>query len=106
MAAVIDWSATASSTAWNLGANWVGGAAPANSLSTDIARFDQTSYAFQPDAGTVSISGIQIGDGTKSTAALTIAGANLSIGSGGITMMFCECRGGDRERFNGHSSNT
>jgi hypothetical protein len=85
-AATIDWSSTAGTTAWNQGANWVGLAAPANSLTTDIARFDQTSYLSQPSSGTTSISGIQIGDGTTATATLTLTNTALSIGSNGITM--------------------
>jgi len=84
----IDFSSTASSGSnWNTGANWVGGVAPANDLTTNIARFDQTSYANQPNAGSSrSIAGLQIGDGTTATAALTISGNALSVGASGITM--------------------
>jgi autotransporter-associated beta strand protein len=85
-AATIDWSSAATTTAWSLGTNWVGLAAPANDLTTDIARFDKTSYLNQPNSGTRSISGIQIGDGSTTTAALTLSGTALSIGSSGITM--------------------
>src|SRR5690606_40591171 len=72
--------------AWTFGSNWIGGIAPANDLTTDIARFNQTAYATQPNAGTISINGIQIGDGTTATTALTVSGTSLSIGSGGITI--------------------
>src|SRR4029077_16106173 len=71
---------------WNVGANWLGLGAPANSLTTDIARFDQISYLTQPSSGTRMISGIQIGDGTIATATLTITTTALSIGSNGISM--------------------
>jgi len=54
-AATIDWRGNATTTAWATGTNWVGDTAPANSTATDIARFNQTSYDFQPDAGTRSI---------------------------------------------------
>ena len=71
-AAVIDWNATGTSTAWATGGNWDGGIAPADSLTQDIARFNKTSYLFQPNAGTTSIAGIEIGDsGGTATAALT-----------------------------------
>ncbi len=85
-AAVIDWSSTATTNVWALGLNWVGNTAPANSLNTDIARFDQTSYLTQPNSGTTSINGIGIGDGTTATATLTLTNTALSIGSSGITM--------------------
>lgn len=87
-ATVIDWSATAATTAWATGTNWGGGTAPSNDLTTDIARFNQTAYATQPNAGTTSINGIQIGDGSTATATLTLAGTALSIGDGGITKFF------------------
>ena len=85
-AATIDWSSLASTTVWSLGTNWDGLNAPANSLTTDIARFDKTNYLSQPNSGTTSISGIRIGDGTTATAALTLTNTALSIGSNGITM--------------------
>ncbi len=83
---MIDWSATGTSVTWATNGNWDGNVAPANSLTQDIARFDKTSYAFQPNAGTTSIAGLQIGDGSTATSALTLAGTALSIGSSGITM--------------------
>jgi fibronectin-binding autotransporter adhesin len=85
-ATTIDWSAIATTTAWSLGTNWDGLGAPANDLTTDIARFDKTSYVFQPNSGTRSISGIRIGDGTTATATLTITNTALSIGGNGLTM--------------------
>ena len=88
-AATVDWSPPnaggGGSVTWATGTNWTGGAAPANSLTTDIARFNGTSYNFQPNAGTTSIAGIEIGNGTTATAALTLSGTNLSIGASGIT---------------------
>lgn len=85
-AATIDWKDTSGDTVWATGSNWVGEVAPADDLATDIARFNQTSYAFQPNAGTTSIRGIEIGDGTTATAVLTLGGTALSIGAGGITV--------------------
>jgi len=84
-AATIDWKSAPTNTTWATGSNWDGGIAPANSLTTDIARFNGTSYTFQPDAGTTSIAGIEIGNGTTATVALTLSGTNLSIGASGIT---------------------
>ncbi len=83
-AATKDWSCTAATTAWATGSNWVGGVAPTNDLTTDIARFNCTSYTSQPNAGTTSIAGIVIGDGATATAALTISGTALSIGASGV----------------------
>ena len=88
-AATVDWNPPnaggGGSVTWATGTNWTGGAAPANSLTTDIARFNGISYNFQPNAGTTSIAGIEIGNGTTATAALTLSGTNLSIGASGIT---------------------
>lgn len=85
-----DWApATAGgggTSAWATGTNWLGGIAPANDLTTDIARFDRTSYNVQPNAGTTSVSGIEIGDGTTAAAALTLAGAQLTLGASGVNM--------------------
>ena len=90
LAATIDWnppvSGSGGSTAWATGTNWTGNTAPTNDLITDVARFDQASYNFSPDAGTTSISGIVIGDGTTA-ATLTLAGTNLTIGANGITKL-------------------
>ena len=66
-AGTFDWSATAADTLWASGSNWVGGTAPADSLTTDIARFNQTSYANQPNYGTRSIGGLIFGDGVTTT---------------------------------------
>lgn len=82
-ASTIDWSKTAASTDWSAGGNWVNGTAPANDLTTDIARFNQTSYGPQPLVGTASISGVIIG---TSSAAVTLSGTQLNIGSNGINM--------------------
>jgi hypothetical protein len=83
---VIYWSATAPSTAWATGSNWTGGAAPASSLTANVAGFDQTSYLNQPNAGSTSIAGLLIGDGATATAPLTLGGSALTLGGAGITM--------------------
>jgi autotransporter-associated beta strand protein len=100
-AAVIDWKSNAGSVTWVTGTNWVGDTAPVKDLTTDIARFNQTSYAFQPQATVADIisvppvtsgeiNGIQSGDGTTVTAALTLstgAGINrLNLGNSGVVM--------------------
>ena len=85
-AAVIDWKPASGDAVWATGANWIGETAPADDLTTDLARFNQTSYAFQPNAGTRSITGLEIGDGVTATAALTLSGTALSLGASGITM--------------------
>ena len=85
-AATLNWQSAGTNSTWSNGANWSGGVAPANSISADVASFDQTSYAFQPNAGTTSVNGLQMGDGITVTAPLNLAGTNLTIGSSGITM--------------------
>jgi autotransporter-associated beta strand protein len=84
-AATMDWSGTAGGNAWGTSSNWTGGTAP---TSTDLARFDQTSYTNQPTVNSTSSSqGLLIGDGTTTTAALTVTAADaLIIGASGITM--------------------
>ncbi|MBE2202828.1 MAG: autotransporter-associated beta strand repeat-containing protein [Chthoniobacterales bacterium] len=90
---VIDWSSTASTTSWTTDANWVGGSAPANDITTNIARFNQTSYVSQPYNSTTagrSIAGVIIGDGSTATATLTMAGqgtGDLTIGANGVSML-------------------
>ncbi len=87
-ASVLTFSSTAGSTAWSSGANWLGGTAPTNDLTSDIAQFDGTSYAQQPAVDAArSVNGIQIGDGSTTTAALTLSANNtLTLGNNGIVM--------------------
>jgi hypothetical protein len=82
---IIDWSSTAATNSWNTGTNWVGNTAPANNLTDNIARFNQTFYLNTPLTNVQNINGIQIGDGTTATGPLTLA-ANSGIGAAGITM--------------------
>jgi autotransporter-associated beta strand protein len=84
-AADIAWNGT-TDAAWASGGNWAGGVAPANSITTDKAVFNLTTYPNQPDAGTTSINGLIIGDGTTGTAPLALSGTQLTIGAGGIDM--------------------
>jgi len=79
-ATTIDWSATAGNSTWTAGANWVGGVAPTSSLTGNITRFNQTSYASMPDYGTTSIAGLTFGDGSTATAQITLSGTALSLG--------------------------
>jgi trimeric autotransporter adhesin len=89
-AATKSWSATATSVTWTTAGNWTGGV-PANDLTTDIALFNQTSYAFQPTASNSrQLGGIIIGDGSTATAELLIStsatGGRLALGANGIDM--------------------
>jgi len=91
-AATIYWSNNAGTNAWATKSNWwttqTGttnpASAPTNDLTTDIADFDQTSYATQPNFGTTSINGLVFGDGTTGTGAATLSGTALSLGASGI----------------------
>jgi autotransporter-associated beta strand protein len=105
-AAVIDWKSNAGSVTWATGTNWVGDVAPVKDLTTDIARFNQTSYASQPQATVAvaaipgppaipavtpgEINGIQIGDGTTVTAALILSTGTgkglLNLGNSGVVI--------------------
>ncbi len=100
-AAVVDWKSNGVSTNWATGSNWVGDVAPVANLTTDIARFNQISYAFQPTSTIPNatnvppiapgeINGIQIGDGTTATAALTLStgtgNGRLNLGNSGIVL--------------------
>jgi len=79
-AAPITWSG-GTSTDFTAGANWTGGVAPANSLTTDIATFSTTATTFQPSlAGTYSVLGATLAGGT------TLSGAGtLILGASGLT---------------------
>ncbi len=85
---VISWDGD-TSTDWALGDNWGGGVAPADNLTTDIARFNLASYAggppFAPTSGTRSITGIQIGS-TSGALTITTSTTGLSLGASGINM--------------------
>jgi len=85
-AATLSWDGD-TSAAWSTGTNWAGNISPANDLVSDIALFNLASYTNQPNAGTTGVNGIQIGDGSTSTGALTISGSALSIGSSGVSML-------------------
>ncbi|MBW8782917.1 MAG: autotransporter-associated beta strand repeat-containing protein [Verrucomicrobia bacterium] len=82
----ISWTG-ATDTTWGTGTNWSGGSAPTSDLTADIALFDLATYTFQPNAGTTSVRGIQIGDGTTVTGALTLSGTSLTLGANGISML-------------------
>lgn len=84
-AATISWDGD-TSTAWATGANWVGGTAPASSLTTDMANFSLPAYGgnpvYAPNGGGSSIAGVTI---SANNGTMTLAG-NLSIGGGGIVI--------------------
>ena len=100
-AAVVDWKLDGVSTNWATGSNWVGDVAPVADLTTDIASFNQISYAFQPTSTIPNatnvppitpgeINGIQIGDGTTVTFPLILStgtgNGRLNLGNSGIVM--------------------
>ena len=100
-AAVVDWKSDGVSTNWATGSNWVGDVAPVADLTTDIASFNQTSYAFQPTSTIPNatnvppitpgeINGIQSGDGTAATADLILStgtgNGRLNLGNSGIVL--------------------
>jgi autotransporter-associated beta strand protein len=83
-ALTIDWSGV-SDTVWSNNGNWSGSQAPADSLLTDIARFNLASYTNQPSVTAARrVNGIII---DSASGPLTIGGPGaLTIGSSGITM--------------------
>ena len=84
----ITWSGASGTdaTAWADGTNWVGGIAPTDDLITDLAVFDLADFTGkQPNAGTRSVTGLQIGSGSA-TGALTLSGTQLTLGASGIDM--------------------
>ena len=100
-AAVVDWKSNGVSTNWATGSNWVGDVAPVADLTTDIASFNQISYAFQPTSTIPNatnvppiiggeINGIQSGDGTTVTAPLILStgtgNGRLNLGNSGIVL--------------------
>lgn len=80
-AAIIDWDGS-SSTTFSTGANWSTNTAPANSTTTDIARFGSITFTNQPTlTASRSINGLQF----TSNASVTLSGAStLTIGASGI----------------------
>jgi autotransporter-associated beta strand protein len=79
---IIAWDGD-TSTAWATGANWVGGAAPVDDLTTSTAIFNLATYPNQPNAGNRSVKGMVVGG---ASAALTIATTSLTNGAGGLTV--------------------
>lgn len=91
-AATVTWNGSTSVT-WATGANWVGGTAPANDLTTDTAHFNTLTYGgtvtspFSPYVSSRSIYGVTIGSSNGAMTLDTNSSANrLGIGAGGITM--------------------
>ncbi|MCW1926380.1 autotransporter-associated beta strand repeat-containing protein [Luteolibacter arcticus] len=87
-AAPITWSGASGvdTTAWADGTNWAGSVAPADDATTDLAIFALADFTGkQPNSGTRSVTGIQIGTGVA-TGALTLSGSQLTLGASGIDM--------------------
>ena len=86
-AGTIAWDGD-TSTAWATGDNWIGGVAPTDDTTTDLAAFVFGSLpAHQPNAGTRSIAGIVIGDGTTAVPGFAISGTSLTIGGSGLSKL-------------------
>lgn len=86
-AGTIAWDGD-TSTAWATGDNWIGGVAPTDDTTTDLAAFVFGALpAHQPNAGTRSIAGIVIGDGVTAVPGFTIAGTSLSICNSGVSKL-------------------
>jgi fibronectin-binding autotransporter adhesin len=85
---VIEYSGSGSTVNWTDTGNWINGVAPADSLTTDIALFNKASgnYSRQPDVGTTSVLGIEVGNGTTAASLVNFSGTQLSIGSSGINV--------------------
>lgn len=82
--AVIVWANTG--TTFSTGSNWVGGTAPANSITTDIGSFQSATVTNNPVlTGNRSINGLQF---TDTSGGWTFTGnsgvRNLTLGSSGI----------------------
>jgi autotransporter-associated beta strand protein len=90
-AATITWDGS-DSAVWTLGANWVGGIAPANDITTDIAHFNLSTYGGNPvfaprPPDAQQITGITIGSSNGAMTIPTSTGTNrLQIGASGITI--------------------
>jgi len=84
-AAPVSWTGATSAT-WTDNANW-SPSAPTNNLTSDVAVFSSASYSNQPNYGTASVNGLQFGDGTTATDALSLTGTQLSLGGSGISML-------------------
>ena len=92
-ATTIDWSGADSTNNlnWSNGNNWVDSTAPADDLTTDVARFNLVDYTgiLPTIEATRSVAGLEIGDGTTATGtfSLTLAPTfTLTLGGSGINM--------------------
>ncbi len=81
----ISWSATSNGT-WGTGSNWTGGAAPANSLTTNYASFNNATGVTVTTSTTQSVAGINFGSsaGAYTLSNTTGAGKTLTLGAYGI----------------------
>ena len=79
------WSATVNGT-WGTGANWTGGSAPANSLTTNYASFNLATGVTVTTSSTQSVAGIDFGSSAGAyTLSLTSGGAKtLTLGAYGV----------------------
>ena len=78
----ITWS-SASDTAFSTGANWTGGTAPADSLTTNSVTFDGTGTANPVLSTSQSLQGLSFTGGSYTLSAT--GGAALTLGTGGVT---------------------
>lgn len=79
-AATITWLGE-TSVSFTEGANWVGGVAPADSLTTDTVLFNATPATFQPVlSGSYALAGLTLSGGTTLS-----GGGTLTVGAPGFT---------------------
>lgn len=79
-AATVTWNGS-TNVSFTDGANWDGGQAPVNDLTTDQALFNATPVTFQPElSGSYSLAGITFSGGTTFS-----GGGTLQVGTGGVS---------------------
>lgn len=79
-AATITWLGE-TSVSFTEGANWIGGVAPADSLTADTALFNATPTTFQPVlSGSYALAGLTLSGGTTLS-----GGGTLTVGASGLT---------------------
>lgn len=75
----------APSGSWTTGASWVGGTAPSNSLTTDTVTFSDSTINTTVAVNLTSARSIAGLAFPVTAASVSITGANLTVGAGGIT---------------------
>jgi len=70
------WLSSSGTNDWGTASNWTPAVVPSNATNTYDAKFDSTSYAFNPNINaSFTVSDLLFGDGTTATAPVTISGS-------------------------------